>query len=149
MSDGRLLATAAPSRAPFAHLLKVPDPVPPQRRQASLDMAVAVAQRWLALCDVPRADAMWMEAGVLMRQRVPRAEWVAYLRRIRLDRGPLLRRQWFEVVRVGDPEGLPPGDYLNVTFQAAFERARQVETVSLAPAGASWHAVGYLVRPRT
>jgi hypothetical protein len=113
----------------------------------SLDNAVANATHWVQLSNARRPDAMWLEAGAMMQRLVPRSEWVRYLRKIRLDRGVLTSREWFEVTRVRDPVGLPNGDYLNVIFVAQFARAVLFETVSLAPGSAGWMPVGYVIRP--
>jgi uncharacterized protein DUF4019 len=113
----------------------------------SLDNAVANATHWVQLSNARRPDAMWLEAGAMMQRLVPRAEWVRYMRKIRLDRGTLTSREWFEVTRVRDPVGLPAGDYLNVIFVAQFARAILFETVSLAPGSAGWMPVGYVIRP--
>jgi len=113
----------------------------------SLDNAVAVATHWVRLSNSRRPDAMWLEAGAMMQRMVPRADWVHYMRKIRLDRGQLVGREWFEVTRVRDPVGLPAGDYLNVVFVAHFARAVLFETVSLAPGSGGWMPVGYVIRP--
>jgi hypothetical protein len=113
----------------------------------SLDNAVANATHWVQLSNARRPDAMWLEAGAMMQRLVPRSEWVRYLRKIRLDRGALNGREWFEVTRVRDPVGLPAGDYLNVIFVAQFARAVLFETVSLAPGSNGWMPVGYVIRP--
>lgn len=116
-------------------------------RLKSLDKALAQAQRWVQLSDRHRPDAMWLEAGAMMQRSVARGEWVRYLRHIRLGRGALVGREWFEMARVRDPKGLPPGDYLNVIFLAHYAKAVQFETVSLAPSGTGWQPVGYIIRP--
>jgi hypothetical protein len=113
----------------------------------SLDNAVANATHWVQLSNARRPDAMWLEAGAMMQRLVPRSEWVRYMRKIRLDRGALNGREWFEVTRVRDPVGLPNGDYLNVIFVAQFARAVLFETVSLAPGSNGWMPVGYVIRP--
>jgi hypothetical protein len=113
----------------------------------SLDNAVANATHWVQLSNARRPDAMWLEAGAMMQRLVPRSEWVRYMRKIRLDRGALNGREWFEVTRVRDPVGLPAGDYLNVIFVAQFARAVLFETVSLAPGSNGWMPVGYVIRP--
>lgn len=113
----------------------------------SLDNAVALATHWVQLSNEKRPDAMWLEAGAMMQRMVPRADWVRYLRTIRLDRGALIGREWFEVARVRDPVGLPAGDYLNVIFTSQFSRATLFETVSLAPGANGWLPVGYVIRP--
>ncbi|GAA0910797.1 DUF4019 domain-containing protein [Luteibacter anthropi] len=144
---GARIATVTPSAAAIGALLTVAGTPRLGPQPNSLDNAVSGATHWVRLADGRRSDAMWLEAGALMQKRVPRGEWQRYLRRIRIDRGPLQSREWFEVTRVRDPVGLPEGDYLNVIFIAHFVHATQYETVSLAPGAQGWLPVGYVVRP--
>ncbi len=133
---------------PFGALLTVAHEQRLGPQPNSLDNAVANATHWVQLSNAARRpDAMWLEAGAMMQRLVPRSDWVRYLRKIRLDRGALNSREWFEVTRVRDPVGLPTGDYLNVIFIAQFARAILFETVSLAPGSAGWMPVGYVIRP--
>jgi len=140
-------AAGVPRTHAFASLLSIRNAPRLGPQPNSLDNAVACATHWVRLSDDRRPDAMWLEAGALMQKRVPRQEWTRYLRRIRLDRGALISREWCEVARVRDPVGLPPGDYLNVIFVAHYARAALFETVSLAPGGNGWLPVGYIIRP--
>ena len=141
------MATVTPSAATFGVLLTVAGSPRLGPQPNSLDNAVSVATHWVRRSDGRRPDAMWLEAGAMMQKRVARSEWLRYLRRVRIDRGPLQSREWFEVTRVRDPVGLPEGDYLNVIFVSHFAHAAQYETVSLAPGAHGWLPVGYVVRP--
>lgn len=131
----------------YASLLSISNAPKLGPQPNSLDHAVSCATHWVRMSDGRRPDAMWLEAGAMMQKLVPRAEWVRYLRKIRLDRGALVGREWFEVTRVRDPAGLPAGDYLNVIFVAHYARAVIFETVSLAPGSGGWLPVGYVIRP--
>ena len=106
---GARIATVTPSAAAIGALLTVAGTPRLGPQPNSLDNAVSGATHWVRLADGRRSDAMWLEAGALMQKRVPRGEWQRYLRRIRIDRGPLQSREWFEVTRVRDPVGLPEG----------------------------------------
>ncbi|MGF6494938.1 hypothetical protein ABIE56_003136 [Luteibacter sp. 621] len=136
-----------PASTPLGALLTVANAPRIGPQPKSLDKALASAQHWVQLSDARRPDAMWLEAGQMMQRMVPRAEWVRYLRKIRLDRGVLVGREWFEMARVRDPVGLPAGDYLNVIFLAHYAKAVLFETVSLAPGADGWLPVGYVIRP--
>ncbi|NID17259.1 DUF4019 domain-containing protein [Luteibacter yeojuensis] len=143
-------ATGVPVGNAFGPLLSISNAPRLGPQPNSLDNAVSCATHWVRMSDGRRADAMWLEAGAMMQKMVPRAEWVRYLRKIRLDRGQLVGREWFEVTRVRDPVGLPAGDYLNVIFVSHYTRAVLFETVSLAPGGTgsgNWLPVGYVIRP--
>lgn len=142
--------TGVPGTNAFGSLLSISHAPRLGPQPNSLDNAVSCATHWVRMSDGRRADAMWLEAGAMMQKMVPRAEWVRYLRKIRLDRGQLVGREWFEVTRVRDPVGLPAGDYLNVIFVSHYTRAVLFETVSLAPGGpgvGGWLPVGYVIRP--
>ncbi|WP_426285632.1 DUF4019 domain-containing protein [Luteibacter sp. E-22] len=136
-----------PGTTPFASLLSISNTPRLGPQPNSLDNAVSCATHWVRMSDGRRADAMWLEAGAMMQKLVSRPEWVRYLRKIRVDRGLLVGREWFEVTRVRDPVGLPAGDYLNVIFVAHYTRAVLFETVSLAPGATGWLPVGYVIRP--
>lgn len=141
------VAAMTPSAATFGTLLTIAQTPALGPQPNSLDHAVGRATHWVRLSETRRPDAMWLEAGALMQRLVSREEWAHYIRRIRVDRGSLQGREWFEVTRVRDPVGLPVGDYLNVIFVAHFAQASQFETVSLAPGAAGWLPVGYVIRP--
>ncbi|TCV91608.1 uncharacterized protein DUF4019 [Luteibacter rhizovicinus] len=113
----------------------------------SIDGAIGAATRWVELSDTHQAEAMWQAADDMMRQLVPLADWVRYLIGVRAQLGRLRSRDWFEIVRVCNPNGLPAGDYLNVVFHASYRQGAVYETISLAPTPAGWSPVGYVIRP--
>ena len=143
----KIPTTGVPGVNSFGSLLSISNAPRLGPQPNSLDNAVSCATHWARMSDGRRADAMWLEAGAMMQKLVPRAEWVRYLRKIRVDRGLLVGREWFEVTRVRDPVGLPAGDYLNVIFVAHYARAVLFETISLAPGANGWMPVGYVIRP--
>ncbi|MGO4703856.1 DUF4019 domain-containing protein [Dyella sp. 2RAB6] len=113
----------------------------------SLDSAVATATRWAAQADSGQADAMWKSSGAMMQKSVSAADWAKYLDGVKKQLGATQSRDWVQIGRVENPQGLPPGEYLNVVFVARHATAPAVETVSLSQAGTSWVPVGYIVRP--
>ncbi|MEX1829761.1 DUF4019 domain-containing protein [Luteibacter sp. CQ10] len=141
------VAAVTPSAATFGAMLTIAHTPKLGPQPNSLDNAVSSATHWVRLAELRRPDAMWLEAGAMMQKLVSREEWSRYIRRIRVDRGPLQAREWFEVTRVRDPVGLPAGDYLNVIFVAHYAKAMQFETISLAPGASGWLPVGYVIRP--
>lgn len=119
-----------------------------QAQQApSLDTAVATATRWAAQADSGQAEAMWKSSGQIMQKSVSAADWGKYLDNVKKQLGATQNREWVQIGRVDNPQGLPPGQYLNVVFVARHASAPAVETVSLTQAGTSWVPVGYIVRP--
>jgi len=117
------------------------------QQSPSLDGAVAAATRWAAQADSSQADAMWKSSGQIMQKSVSEADWAKYLDNVKKTLGATQGRDWVQIGRVDNPQGLPPGQYLNVVFVARHANAPAVETVSLTQAGSSWVPVGYIVRP--
>lgn len=113
----------------------------------SLDNAVATATRWAAQADSGQADAMWKSSGQIMQKSVSQADWAKYLDGVKKQLGATQSREWAQIGRVESPQGLPPGQYLNVVFLARHANAPALETVSMAQLGANWVPVGYIVRP--
>ncbi|MBT2119782.1 DUF4019 domain-containing protein [Dyella sp. LX-66] len=113
----------------------------------SLDSAIATATRWAAQADAGQADAMWKSSGPMMQKSVSSADWAKYLDGVKKQLGATQSRDWVQLGRVENPQGLPPGEYLNVVFVARHATAPAVETVSLSQAGTNWVPVGYIVRP--
>jgi hypothetical protein len=129
----------------FAALLAV---APAQAQQMpSLDSAISVATRWAAQADANQADAMWQASSPVMQKSVSKADWGKYLDGVKKQLGAMQARDWVQVGRVENPQGLPAGQYINVVFVAKHANAPAVETVSLTQAGSSWVPVGYIVRP--
>jgi len=117
------------------------------QQSPSLDSAVSVATRWAGQADTSQAEAMWKSSGQIMQKSVSAADWAKYLDNVKKQLGATQSRDWVQIGRVENPQGLPPGQYLNVVFVARHATAPAVETVSLTQAGTSWVPVGYIVRP--
>ena len=117
------------------------------QQSPSLDGALAAATRWAAQADAGQAEAMWKSSGQIMQKSVSQADWSKYLAGVKQQLGATQSREWVQIGRVENPQGLPPGQYLNVAFVVRHANAPAVETVSMTQAGANWVPVGYIVRP--
>ncbi|WP_266169406.1 DUF4019 domain-containing protein [Dyella subtropica] len=117
------------------------------QQSTSLDSAVAAATRWAAQADNNQADAMWQGSSPIMQKSVNKADWNKYLGDLKKQLGATQSRNWLQVGRVENPNGLPPGEYINVIFAAKHANAPALETVSLAQTSSGWSPVGYVVRP--
>ena len=113
----------------------------------SLDSAVAVATRWAGQADASQVDAMWQASSPIMQKSVSKADWGKYLDGVKKQLGATQSREWVQLGRVENPQGLPAGNYVNVVFVARHANAPAIETVSLAQSGGSWVPVGFVVRP--
>ena len=117
------------------------------QQSPSLDAAVATASHWAAQADAGQADAMWKSSGAMMQKSVSQADWAKYLDGVKKQLGATQSRDWAQIGHVDNPQGLPPGQYLNVVFVARHATAPAVETVSMTQIGTAWVPVGYIVRP--
>lgn len=113
----------------------------------SLDSAVAVATRWAGQADANQADAMWQASSPIMQKSVSKADWGKYLDGVKKQLGTTQSRDWVQLGRVENPQGLPAGNYVNVVFVARHANSPALETVSLAQSGNGWVPVGFVVRP--
>lgn len=113
----------------------------------TLDNAMATANSWLAQADADQAEAMWQSSDGVLQKNISKNAWKKYLTGLHRQWGALKTREWLQVARISDPNGLPPGEYLNVIYSATYANAPMLETVSLMRNGNSWTPVGYTVRP--
>lgn len=118
-----------------------------QQAPAGLEKAVATAGKWIAQADANQADAMWKASSPTMQKDVTQANWSKYIADIRQQAGAQQGRNWVAVNKVDNPQGLPPGEYLNVIYATKFAKAQTFETVSMAKNSSNWQPVGYIVRP--
>jgi hypothetical protein len=118
-----------------------------QQAPPGLEKAITAAGKWVAQADANQADAMWKGSSSTMQKNVTQADWAKYIADIRQQAGVEQSRSWVGVSKVDNPQGMPPGQYLNVIYTTKFAKAATVETVSMAQNGSNWQPVGYIVRP--
>jgi hypothetical protein len=118
-----------------------------QQAPAGLEKAIVTAGQWAAQADTNQADAMWKVSSPTMQKNVTQANWVKYIAGIRQQAGAEQSRAWIAVNKVDNPQGMPAGQYLNVTYATKFANAATFETVSMAKGASDWQPVGYIVRP--
>ncbi|MFC4764525.1 DUF4019 domain-containing protein [Dyella koreensis] len=117
------------------------------QQSTSLDSAVSTATNWAAQADNGQADAMWQASNPAMQKSVSKADWSKYVDGLKKQFGATQSRTWLQIGRIENPNGLPPGEYVNVAFAAKHAAAPTLETVSLAKTASGWSPVGYVVRP--
>ncbi|MFL9925933.1 DUF4019 domain-containing protein [Herbaspirillum lusitanum] len=129
--------------APLAVMLLAHQPASAQT--ASLDGAIAAAKHWATLADAKSTDRMWSSSGPVMQKSFNKDDWGKYLTSLQTDFGGINKRDWVQVVRISNPESLPPGEYVNVVFASRFAKSMAIEKISLVQDGTSWVPVGYTV----
>ncbi|KAF3996682.1 DUF4019 domain-containing protein [Glaciimonas immobilis] len=114
-------------------------------QSTALDAAVAAASQWATLADANQSERMWAASGPVMQKSINKEDWAKYVTNLRNDLGTLNGREWAEVVRVGQPDKLPKGEYVNVVFSSRFSKTQAGEAVSLVLTSGRWVPVGYVV----
>lgn len=118
-----------------------------QQAPSGLEKAIASAGKWAAQADANQADAMWKSSNAAMQKAVTQADWAKYIGELRQHAGAEQNRSWVGVSKIDNPQGMPPGEYLNVIYATKFANAETVETISMAHDASNWQPVGYIVRP--
>jgi hypothetical protein len=115
---------------------------------AQAEAAAGAAGAWLALIDAGKYAESWTASAGLFRGAIDQEGWVHALKVARVPLGALVKRSLTRKDPQGALPGAPDGDYVVLTFQAAFaKKASAVETVTftLEPDG-RWRAAGYYIR---
>lgn len=130
-------------------LLLVLVALPAAAGAASGGGAVDVAEGWLDLVDRERYRLSWDAAGVALKAEVSKEEWAQTVGAARLHRGLVLSRRLVESETAEAVAGLPPGEYVLVSFETAFRgTGDSVESLILArERDGRWKVVAYFVRP--
>lgn len=107
------------------------------------------AERQFELLDAAEYGQSWREASAIFRQAVGQDDWLARATAVRTPLGGFVGRVERNAVGKSDPANSPAGEYILVTYDAAFEHRREgvVETLVLYhdPDGA-WRMAGYFVK---
>lgn len=139
-----LALAATPARLPAQEA-----DVPSREAAAEQREAAAAAEAWLRLLDEGRYRETWERAAPLFRAALTAGQWEAAVRPVRQEVGALVERQLLRAAPRSSLPNAPPGEYMMVEFDSAFENvARAVETVVLRREGEDgWKVVGSFVRP--
>ena len=115
---------------------------------ADREAARGVALRWLAVEDRGSYGEAWDGAAASAQKGVPRARWVRSMEQARAPLGAVQSRVFKSAEYSTSVPGAPPGEYVTVLYDTAFEtRASSgavTETVTLRREGREWRVAGYL-----
>ena len=139
-------AQAAPSaaRPNPGNVADADDPVV----KAATSAGGAAATRWLALADGGQWDACWDALAPVVRQTIPKDDFVASVSAVRNQYGAVKARRPRTVTFTHSLPGTPPGDYVVLQYDTDFANgAHAVETVTpMRTAEGAWKVSGYYVR---
>jgi predicted transcriptional regulator len=110
--------------------------------------AQAAAKGWLAEIDAGRYGDSWEHASTLMRKAISRADWEKAASSVRGSVGALKSRTVQSATYTKTLPGAPDGEYVVIVYDAKFEKANAVETVTpMREKDGSWKVSGYYVKP--
>ena len=109
--------------------------------------AQAAARAWLAATDRLDGPASHAEAGKRFQDAMPVDRWTAALKSVRGPLGATEQRTLIGSRFASSFEGLPPGEYAQLTFRTAWaSKPDGHEHVTLEKVGGRWKVIGYAVQ---
>ena len=111
-------------------------------------LAKQEATQWLSIVDSGKYDESWTEAGVVLQSNINEAKWHQALGNMHSAFGSVVSRRLTSEQYFKDPPNSPPGVYINIIYDTAFEkRSPMNETVMLELEGGRWKVTGYFIKP--
>ena len=110
--------------------------------------AMRSAEQWLELVDSGAYGESWERAAMPVRDAMPRLHWEVTLQELRKKLGGVVRRKLRSATYAKDPPNAPPGEYVVIQYDTAFEvRGLAMETITpVRQPDGSWRVSGYFIR---
>lgn len=108
-----------------------------------------VADDWLESLDAGEFATTWREAAVVFQNSIDEDEWVEQASSLRQQVGEIEGREFVASESATDPEGAPPGEYVNVQYRSEFGTAGPAAevVVLMDEEERGWRVVGYFLQP--
>jgi hypothetical protein len=116
--------------------------------QKAEEVAVAVAQDWLALVDQGAYAKSWRHAAALFKKAVTQEQWEHSMTAFREPLGKVVSRGLKSSTYATSLPGAPDGEYVVIRYSTSFKNKKSaVETVTpmLDPDG-QWRVSGYYIK---
>lgn len=113
----------------------------PAHQKAAVDAAVA----FLKQLDSGAIDGTWGQASPYLHQLTNQTAWSVGLRTFRGGVGAFKSRKLKGIGFTHTVDGVPPGDYVAVGFDATFSNFTVEEKVVLHNAKGTWRVMGYFL----
>ena len=110
-------------------------------------IAIATAEKWLALVDTGKYAESWREAASYFRTSVEQEQWKHSLTAVRKPLGKLLSRKVKNRKYLTSLPGAPDGEYLVIQFETSFANKKSaIETVTpMREKDGKWRVSGYYI----
>ena len=121
----------------------------PGAAEETIDVAPAMraAEAWLESVDTAAYGRAWQDAAPVFQESIARVKWETTMESARQRLGMLIRRKLRTATYTRNLPGSPPGEYVVIEYDTAFEHRLVAETVTpvRTPAG-EWRVSGYVMR---
>jgi Protein of unknown function (DUF4019) len=112
---------------------------------------VAKAQRaatvWLALTDGGKYAESWDSAAALFKAAITKPDWERAVKAARSPLGALKSRTLKSATFARSLPGAPTGEYVVIQFDAQFDKAAAIETITpMREKDGSWRVSGYYIK---
>jgi hypothetical protein len=129
-------------------LVLCPQPATSESSDKPEDLAQKSAEAWLALTDAGKYAASWKEASRVLKDAVPREDWVSFLESARTPLGKLHSRKLLtSTYKKGSVGGLD-AEFVIIKYNTIFENLPSaVETVTpMLESGGKWRVTSYYIK---
>ena len=111
-------------------------------------VAVAAAEKWVALVDGGKYGESWKEAAAYFKNAVKQEQWEQAAQAVRKPLGKLVSRKVKATTYKTALPGAPDGEYVVIEFETSFENKKDaVETVTpMLDKDGQWRASGYFIK---
>jgi len=111
-------------------------------------VAVAAAEKWVALVDSGKYVESWKEAAAYFKNAVKQEQWEQAVQAVRKPLGKLVARKVKTSTYKTALPGAPDGEYVVITFETAFENKKTaIETVTpMMDKDGKWRVSGYFIK---
>lgn len=136
-----VLAAAGPA-ALLAQEVEVAEEQTPE------EAAIQVANAWLELMDADEYEKSWEEAASIFQGSVTARDWTLQAASVRAQIGDVESRELESAGHTTDLPEAPPGEYVILVHNSAFEEMPAVrEVVTVVNEDGEWKVVGYFIQP--
>ena len=110
--------------------------------------SLQAAAEFLFLVDTEEYAKSWEVASAALHNILSQERWLKEIEEIREFLGPVIKRAQGNVTYTDSASGVPPGEYVVMTFVSKFEfKDRVVETLTLMLNDKNeWEVAGYFLR---
>jgi hypothetical protein len=110
---------------------------------------IAAATKWVELVDAGKYDDAWASSADEIKTVGPKEGFAKMMERTRSPLGKEVSRAVKDKAYAKDPQNAPPGEYVQIHFNTAFENAKSTSELVIVKkqADGTWQVGQYSVNP--